>query len=89
MGLFVADDQVGQIGARPAMSMVDPATMHLDERFASVETGSSFGEFCKTLGATEPNYWQRVYERIGIEYTSDSPRGNSPQRANVRKSKYD
>jgi hypothetical protein len=78
MGSFVADDQVGQIGAKLAMSMVDPATMQLDKRFASVETGSSFGEFCKSLGATEPNYWQRVYERIGIEHTSESPRGNLP-----------
>jgi hypothetical protein len=78
MNSFFADDQVGQIGAKRAMSMVDPATMQLDKRFVSVETGSSFGDFCKSLGATAPNYWQRVYDRIGIKHTSDSPRGNAP-----------
>ena len=83
MGSFVVDGQVGQIGAKLAMNMVDPATMQLDKRLASDETGSSFGDFCKSLGATEPNYWQHVYDRIGIEYTSDSPRGNRPVAINV------
>jgi len=78
MRSFVADDQLGQIGARPVMSAVDPTTMQLDRRFSSAETGSSFGGFCKSLGSKEPNYWQHVYERIGIEYTSDSPCGNDP-----------
>ncbi len=72
MQSFVADDQVGQIGAPLVMSAVDPATMQLDKHFASVETGSSFGEFCKSMDPTAANYWQRIYDRIGIEFT-DSP----------------
>jgi hypothetical protein len=78
MRSFVADDQLGQISAKPVMSAVDPTTMQLDKHFASMETGSSFGDFCKSLGSKEPNYWQHVYERISIEYTRDSPRGNLP-----------
>ena len=78
MAAVVADEQFGQIGAKRVMSAIDPATMQLDKDFASIETGSSFGNFCKSLGATDPNYWEHVYERIGIEHTSDSPRGNRP-----------
>ncbi len=78
MRSFVADDQLGQISAKPVMSAVDPTTMQLDKHVASMETGSSFGDFCKSLGSKEPNYWQYVYERISIEYTRDSPRGNLP-----------
>jgi hypothetical protein len=78
MSMFVADDQLGQIGARRVMSAVDPATMQLDKRLASIETGSSFGDFCKALGRNEADYWKHVYQRIGIDYTSDSPRGNRP-----------
>ena len=82
MQSFVADDQVGEIGAPLVMSAVDPATMQLDKRFASVETGSSFGDFCKSLDPTAANYWRRVYDRLGIECT-DSPqvRPNSAVRA--------
>ena len=78
MRSFVADDQVGQIGARPVLSAVDPTTMQLDKRFASIETGSSFGDFCRSLGPEEASYWQLVYERLGIESTLGSPRGNLP-----------
>jgi hypothetical protein len=78
MHSFVADDQLGQIGARPVMSAVDPATMQLDKRFASAETGSSFGDYCKSIGSKDPSYWQHIYERIGIECTSRSTPGNLP-----------
>jgi hypothetical protein len=83
MSTFVADDQLGQIGAKLVMSAVDPATIKLDKRFAEIETGSSFGDFCRSVGAGEPNYWQYVYERAGIDYTSDSPSGNRPIRLNA------
>jgi hypothetical protein len=78
MRSFVADNQIGQIGAKPVLSAVDPTTMKLDSRFASLETASSFGDYCKSLGAENPNYWKHVYERIGIEYTSESPCGDLP-----------
>jgi hypothetical protein len=78
MGSFVADDQVGQVGARFVLSAIDPATMKPDARFAAVETGSSFGEYCRSVGTEDPNYWKLIYSRIGVDYTSESPRGNSP-----------
>jgi hypothetical protein len=83
MASVVADDQLGHIAAKRVMSAVDPATMQLDKNLDSIETGSSFGDFCKSLGATDPNYWERVYERIGIEHTSHSPRGNQPVMLNI------
>jgi hypothetical protein len=78
MGTFVADDDVGKIGAKRPMCMVDRETMALDKRFASMESGSQFGNFCKSLSATDPDYWRHVYEHIGIGYTPYSPHGNEP-----------
>lgn len=49
-----------------------------DRRFLSEETPSSFAAFCRTLGAQNPIYWQQVYTRLNLEYTSTSPRGNLP-----------
>jgi len=79
MRSFVADDEVGTIGARLVLSPIDPSNMKFaDQRVASMETGSSFGDFCRSIGPRDPNYWQRVYERIELEYTFKSPRGNAP-----------
>src|SRR5882757_5337231 len=41
MSSFVADDQLGQSGAKLVISAVDQATMQLDKDFASIETASS------------------------------------------------
>ena len=49
-----------------------------DKKFLSLETSASFGEYCRCVGANDPIYWQKVYTRIGIEYTSTSPKGNTP-----------
>jgi len=49
-----------------------------DPRFLSEETPSSFAAFCRTLGAQNPIYWQQVYTRLNLEYSSTSPRGNLP-----------
>jgi hypothetical protein len=47
-------------------------------KFLSLEMTSSFGEYCRCIGVNDPIYWQKVYTRIGIEYTSTSPKGNAP-----------
>lgn len=49
-----------------------------DKRFASLEGLESFGEYCMSVGADDPLYWQKVYTRIGLEYTSESPRVSDP-----------
>jgi len=49
-----------------------------DKRVAASETPSSFGDFCRSVGAGDPIYWQKIYTRIGLEYASTSPRGNEP-----------
>jgi hypothetical protein len=69
---FVADDHVDVIVAKPAFEFDDPG-------FLSQETVSSFAKFCKSLGATDPIYWQKIYTRLGLEYTATSPRGNDVQ----------
>ena len=47
-----------------------------DKRVAASETPSSFGSYCRSVGAKDSVYWQKTYTRIGLEYTSTSPRGN-------------
>ena len=49
-----------------------------DERRASLGDISSLADYCESLGANDPLYWQKVYTRLGLEYTSTSPRGNCP-----------
>ncbi|MCX5717391.1 MAG: hypothetical protein NTW44_03600 [Nitrospirae bacterium] len=49
-----------------------------NEKFLSLETTQSFGDFCKSIGATDPIYWQKIYTRLGLEYTSSAPKGNAP-----------
>ena len=67
--LFVADDQVDDIGAKCAFDFDDPL-------FLSQETPSSFAEYCRFVGAGDPMYWQKIYTRVGLEYTTTSPQGN-------------
>ena len=55
-----------------------------DKKFLSLETSESFGDYCKSIGAKDPIYWQKIYTRIGLEYTSTSPNGNSPVYTNDR-----
>ena len=79
MRSFVADDQVGTIGAKPILSPIDPTTMKFaDQQLAAMETGSSFGDFCRSIGPRDPHYWERVYDRIGLEHTAKCPKGNTP-----------
>ena len=72
---FVPDDQVDNILARGVFDPIDSSTMAFkDRRLASEETISSFGEFCKSVGCNDPNYWMKIFARIGLEYTASSPR---------------
>jgi hypothetical protein len=76
---FVPDHQVDSPFADLVFNPIDPSTMKFkDKRLASEETGSSFGEYCKSVGPKDPIYWQKIYTRLGLEYTSRSPKGNYP-----------
>ena len=56
---------------------LDSSTMTFkDKQLATLETPSSFGDYCRRVGAKDPIYWQKIYTRIGLDYTSESPRGN-------------
>lgn len=74
---FVPDDQVDKIGADPVFGL-DPDYTYKDKRFGSLETESSFANYCRFVGAGDMLYWQKIYTRIGLEYTAESPRGNQP-----------
>jgi hypothetical protein len=79
---FVPDDQADDTDPEMVFNPIDPSTMNFkDERLAVDETASSFGEYCKSIGSKDPNYWQKIYARIGLEYTSESPKGNTPVRS--------
>jgi hypothetical protein len=71
VGNFWADDQVDAVRAKPAFEFDDPV-------FLSQETPSSFAEYCRFVGADDPRYWQKIYTRLGLDYTSASPAGNQP-----------
>lgn len=79
MRSFVPDDQVDSIGANPVFNPIDRSTMQWkDQRLASDETAPSFGDYCRSVGPEDPAYWQKIYARLGLEYTTTSPRGNDP-----------
>jgi hypothetical protein len=47
------------------------------EDLSPLETPESFGNYCKHIGVNDPIYWQKIYTRLDLEYTSTSPRGNA------------
>ncbi len=87
--LFVPDDQLARLEQLSpdspdlfktklaiSPSMLDSDGNFKDSRLASLETTDSFGNFCRSIGASDPNYWKKVYERIGLEHMATSPPGN-------------
>ena len=46
--------------------------------YGKLETAESFAEYCKAVGVKDPLYWQKIYMRIGLDYTPESPQGNAP-----------
>lgn len=63
---FVPDDQVDDISALGVFNPIDPCTMAFkNARLAGMETGASFGEYCKSLAPEDPHYWEKVFARIG------------------------
>ena len=65
---FVPDHQVDSPSPEFVFNPIDPSTMKFkDKRLASEETGSSFGEYCKSVGPKDPIYWQKIYTRLGLE----------------------
>ena len=89
--LFVPDNELEKLNRLPRDSSeyrkqniaISPSPLNdsmdfKDERLASLETPSSFGDYCKNVGTKDKLYWQKIYTRIGLEYTSTSPRGNDP-----------
>jgi len=59
--------------------IIDPSTGNfVDKKLGSLETISSFANYCRSVGATDSLYWQKIYTRIGLDYTSTSPIGNRP-----------
>ena len=49
-----------------------------DKKFGSLESIESFASYCKLIGGDDPLYWQKIYTRISLKYTSTSPEGNYP-----------
>ena len=78
---FVPDEQADSVSAKGVFNPIDPASMTFkDKQLASLETESSFGDYCRFVGAKDTDYWRKIYDRIGLEYTASSPKGNVPVR---------
>ena len=69
MMCVVPDDQADVIVAKHVFDFEDP-------QYLSQETIGSFGGYCRTVGSEDPMYWQKIYTRLGLEYTSTSPKRN-------------
>jgi Family of unknown function (DUF6804) len=81
---FVPDDQVDSVVPERAFAdVIDASTMKLRGPFATEETGTSLARFCESIGPGDPDYWRKVYARIGLEYTPASPTGNRPYLGSV------
>lgn len=90
LSLFVQDAELDELRRLPTDSSeyihrlmsIAPSPLHekgfKDPRFASLETLSSFGTFCKRVGAMDPIYWQRIFTRLELTYSDNAPRGNDP-----------
>jgi len=68
LGMFVPDEQCDDLMAESPFKLIDPITMQIIEPFASLETCTSFGVYCRSIGANDPLYWQKVYARISQEW---------------------
>jgi hypothetical protein len=89
--LFVLDEELEKLNNLPRISTkyktlnmdispcpLDESMNFKDKRFASLETMSSFGDYCRHVGSKDPLFWQKIYTRIKLEHTSISPQGNTP-----------
>jgi len=50
----------------------------IDPKFGRLELLSSFADYCRKIGATDPLYWQKIYTRLELPYGHDCPSGNDP-----------
>jgi len=70
MRSFAPDDQIDSLHAEMVFNPIDTATMRFkDQRLASEETPSSFGDYCKSVGSKDPVYWEKIYARLGLVYS--------------------
>ncbi len=95
LSLFADDEKVDQLEQLPenspeyiqtrcTMMTERTKTSHPDyERWAKLETVSSFANFCRYIGAADPLYWQKIYTHLELEYISDSPRGEPNYNGNL------
>ena len=49
-----------------------------DERFLELETISSFAEYCRFVDPSDPLFWEKIYDRIGLPYSGMISKGNQP-----------
>jgi hypothetical protein len=66
---------------------VKKGTTELSIVFAKLETGESFGAFCKKLDPKVPDYWEQVYRRIGLPWYVGLPYQNQPQQSETETKK--
>jgi hypothetical protein len=69
MMTVMPDDQIDVDGVGLAFDCMDP-------QYLSQELVSSFATYCRHVGPDNPLYWQMIYTRLGLEYTSTSPQKN-------------
>ncbi|MDP4198349.1 MAG: hypothetical protein Q8922_04475 [Bacteroidota bacterium] len=59
------------------IEVMNPETLKMLKPWGEFESSTSFSNCCVAIGSNNPQYWQAVYERIGLEHTSASPHGNA------------
>ena len=59
------------------IQMIDKSTNEMFPEWGKNETSGFFAEYCQLVGEADRQYWKKIYLRIGLDYDSNSPKGNS------------
>jgi hypothetical protein len=73
---YVNASNPGLLSLQGWFETIDPKTMKMYPELGCLETAESFANYCRTVGPNASDYWRKVYERIGLEFTADCPQGN-------------
>ncbi len=90
LGDFISDDIINQLSGlkfdSPEYRQALNDIRHTLDRFSekthfdndAFESITSFGRYCISIGTHDPNFWDKIHNRIGLSYTLIHPSGNEP-----------
>lgn len=64
-------DPNNQMAILDSIKLTKDSQTEIEELFNKEETPNSFLNYCISIGRSDPNYWGKVYDRIGIEWETN------------------